>query len=264
MKKRILSFFCACLLLFTALSSLGTFATEPESGEGNSEEAQALEAAEAADEFFGFLFNYPLVKRHIENGYDLGKQTAEYAAYEYGKRTGLLEDIKEEAITVGEPLPYSYYPFPATMSSIARWEEEYTKYLTGDFLRYFDQKTMNPVVLEKDGRTYARFIGETHNLFADWSDATCIVNGDTAEVSVLMRDDMDAGSPSGRKTISLLKTDNGWRVNGGTYFYDTYSPALLLPATGDNTPVFLTLTALSVLGLCALAVTVGRKKKERL
>ena len=49
MKKRILSFFCACLLLFTALSFLGTFATEPESGEGNSEEAQALEAAEAAE-----------------------------------------------------------------------------------------------------------------------------------------------------------------------------------------------------------------------
>ena len=119
MKKRIMSFFCACLLLFTALSSLGTFATEPESGEGNSEEAQALEAAEAADEFFGFLFNYPLVKRHIENGYDLEKQTAEYAAYEYGKRTGLLEDIKEEAITVGEPLPYSYYPFPANSLAYA-------------------------------------------------------------------------------------------------------------------------------------------------
>ena len=37
-----------------------------------------------------------------------------------------------------------------------------------------------------------------------------------------------------------------------------------LPETGDNTPIFLTLTALSVLGLVALAVTVGRKKKERL
>ena len=36
------------------------------------------------------------------------------------------------------------------------------------------------------------------------------------------------------------------------------------PETGDNTPIFLTLIALSVLGLCALAVTVGRKKKERL
>ena len=37
-----------------------------------------------------------------------------------------------------------------------------------------------------------------------------------------------------------------------------------LPETGDNTPIFLTLTALSVFGLVALAVTVGRKKKERL
>ena len=30
MKKRLLSFFCACLLLFTALSSLGTFARSSE------------------------------------------------------------------------------------------------------------------------------------------------------------------------------------------------------------------------------------------
>ena len=35
------------------------------------------------------------------------------------------------------------------------------------------------------------------------------------------------------------------------------------PETGDNTLVLLTVTALSVLGICALAVTVGRKKKER-
>ncbi len=37
----------------------------------------------------------------------------------------------------------------------------------------------------------------------------------------------------------------------------------LPPETGDNTPVLLTVTAVSVLGLCALAVAVGRRKKER-
>ena len=35
-----------------------------------------------------------------------------------------------------------------------------------------------------------------------------------------------------------------------------------LPETGDNTPILLTLTALSVLGLCALAVIVKRKEKQ--
>ena len=35
------------------------------------------------------------------------------------------------------------------------------------------------------------------------------------------------------------------------------------PETGDNTLILLTVTALSVLGLCALAVAVGRRKKER-
>ncbi len=262
MKNRFL--FCLILSFIFLFSTCTTaFAVEPESGKENSEDVQVLEAAKAADEFFGFLLNYPLVKRHIENGYDLRKLPAEFAAYEFGKKTELIEDTREEAISVGEPLIYSYYPFPVRMSSITIWKEEYTKYLTEDFLKYFDQKMINPVVLEKDGRTYIRFIGEIHNLSADWSDASCVVNGDVATVSVLVRDDMDAGNPSGRKTISLLKTSNGWRVNGGTYFYDTYSPSLLLPETGDNTLILLTVTALSVLGLCALAVAVGRRKKER-
>ena len=34
------------------------------------------------------------------------------------------------------------------------------------------------------------------------------------------------------------------------------------PETGDNTPILLTLTALSVFGLVALAVTVKRKEKQ--
>ena len=56
-----------------------------------------------------------------------------------------------------------------------------------------------------------------------------------------------------------MKTVDGWRISGGTYF----PPAVIQtpPETGDNTPIFLTLTALSVLGLYALAVTVKRKEK---
>ena len=55
------------------------------------------------------------------------------------------------------------------------------------------------------------------------------------------------------------KTSGGWRISGGTYFETVYD--ITPPETGDNTPIFLTLTALSVLGFCALAVTVKRKEK---
>ena len=54
MKKRILSFFCACLLLFTALSSLGTFATEPESGEEPTVE-ELVNATKHANAYVQFL-----------------------------------------------------------------------------------------------------------------------------------------------------------------------------------------------------------------
>ena len=37
----------------------------------------------------------------------------------------------------------------------------------------------------------------------------------------------------------------------------------LPPETGDDTPILLTLTALSVLGICTLAVTVGKRKRRR-
>ena len=53
MKKRVLSFFCACLLLFTALSSLGTFATEPESEEEPTLK-ELTDLADRASTFFCF------------------------------------------------------------------------------------------------------------------------------------------------------------------------------------------------------------------
>ena len=61
-------------------------------------------------------------------------------------------------------------------------------------------------------------------------------------------------------TVEFRKTVDGWRISGGTYF-----PSAVIqtpPETGDNTPIFLTLTALSVLGLAALAVTARKRKRE--
>ena len=55
MKKRILSFVCACLLLFTALSSLGTFASEPEGGDDCPTVEELVCMARLANDYANFL-----------------------------------------------------------------------------------------------------------------------------------------------------------------------------------------------------------------
>ena len=58
------------------------------------------------------------------------------------------------------------------------------------------------------------------------------------------------------ETVEFRKNADGWRIYGGSAFNGAPPPE-----TGDNTLVLLTVTALSVFGLCALAVTVKRKEK---
>ena len=65
------------------------------------------------------------------------------------------------------------------------------------------------------------------------------------------------GQVEGDTTVEYRKTPNGWRVYNSAFMGGVGEP----PETGDNTPVLLTVTAVSVLGLCALAVTVKRKEK---
>ena len=60
-------------------------------------------------------------------------------------------------------------------------------------------------------------------------------------------------------TVEFMKTANGWRISGGTYF----PPAVQsYPETGDNTPVFVALIALPALGLSVLAVKKGKKRRR--
>ena len=67
-----------------------------------------------------------------------------------------------------------------------------------------------------------------------------------------------SGQVEGDVTVEYRKTPNGWRVYNGDIVSDGWGEP---PETGDDTPILLTLTTLSVLGLCVLAVTVKRKEK---
>ena len=90
-----------------------------------------------------------------------------------------------------------------------------------------------------------------------WGSARITSQTDT-RVTITMTEDLDYQPQE--KTVEFVKTKDGWRIYGGTVFSWSGKPPQP-PITGDNTPIFLTLTALSVFGLCALAVTVKRKEK---
>ena len=93
-----------------------------------------------------------------------------------------------------------------------------------------------------------------------WNSAR-ITFKDSQKIILTMHFELPYGQVEGYVTVEYRKTPNSWRVYNGDIVSDGWGEP---PETGDDTPILLTLTALSVLGICALAVTVGRKKKERL
>lgn len=64
-------------------------------------------------------------------------------------------------------------------------------------------------------------------------------------------------------TIDLIKTDEGYRVSGGSYFKEMYG-FVSIPSTGDSTPIYLTFSLLSLAALTVTAVGVLKKRKKAL
>ena len=93
MKKRILSFFCACLLLFAALSSLGTFATEPEAEDDCPTVEELAYTAKMAMKFNWFLYNgiSPLWRAIYEFGFSFEDDDADFSRWLVSK--GLFQKL---------------------------------------------------------------------------------------------------------------------------------------------------------------------------
>ncbi len=63
-------------------------------------------------------------------------------------------------------------------------------------------------------------------------------------------------------TVNFRKTDDGWRISGGSFFDPTRLMPELPPETGDRTPALLTVSLLSLAALTAMAVSFSRKRKK--
>ena len=283
MKKRILSFFCACLLLFAALSSLGTFATEPESEEEPTVE-ELVELAKEAEwcgtSFWGAgAFHLFLLARNNPDAPEL----------KWAKEEGLMTETFEEKSakelyginlhtgnmvalgTAYENMPAAAFPKEVTVESLKKLYLQYFAYdLHGIFTcpvegEHDMEKCFSTSFLtDSEGRLYS-----TPNAYEDtsftekgseedfWSSARI-----TEQTENRIQMTLYGVNPEENFwTVEFRKTVDGWRISGGTYFPPAVIPTP--PETGDNTPIFLTLTALSVLGICALAVTVGKRKRRR-
>ena len=297
MKKRIFSFFCACLLLFTALSSLGTFATEPEAEDDCPTVEELVSLARLARHYVIFLregvlsywqwysWGFPLsdfMKWMISKG--LLPQTLETKDIRElspltDRHTGqIYEDDLDLIGGTGEKL---YYALPEGIT-IEKLKEEYYNLFYYDNYEIFECTRKHPVYgqpggrkcykdyfrLDDSGRVYTNSIElgilpEEADFWENedmWNSAR-ITFKDSQKIILTMHYELPYGQVEGDVTVEYRKTPNGWRVYNGDIVSDGWGEP---PETGDNTPIFLTLTALSVFGLVALAVTVGRKKKERL
>ena len=289
MKKHILSFFCACLLLFTALSSLGTFATEPEGGDDCPTVEELVCMARLANDYANFLqagvYDYWL---HYSKGRPLRNFDKWLLSKGFLPQTLETKDIREllppvdrhtGEIYYGEGLDglvgeWLFYALPEGITVETLREEYYNLYYY-DKYGIFDCTRKHPgggkcfspyFRVDDSGRVYTNCIEigilpEDQEFWENedmWNSAR-IAFKDSQKIILTMHYKLPYGQVEGDTTVEYRKTPNGWRVYNSAFMGGVGEP----PETGDSTPVLLTVTALSVLGLCALAVAVGRRKKER-
>ena len=157
-----------------------------------------------------------------------------------------------------------YYAFPSSIT-MKEIKEAYFSLFYYDMCNIFectvkhpeDKKCYSKFFREdSDGRVYMSYWDYCEDYYTDEASWNSMRITYKDSQKIIIESSPDAFS---KITAEFRKNADGWRVYDGDIFLRKCPP----PETGDNTPVFLTLTALSVLGLCALAVTVGRRKKER-
>lgn len=157
-----------------------------------------------------------------------------------------------------------YYAFPSSIT-MKEIKEAYFSLFYYDMCNIFectvkhpeDKKCYSKFFREdSDGRVYMSYWDYCEDYYTDEASWNSMRITYKDSQKIIIESSPDAFS---KITAEFRKNADGWRVYDGDIFLRKCPP----PETGDNTPVLLTVTAVSVLGLCALAVAVGRRKKER-
>ena len=157
-----------------------------------------------------------------------------------------------------------YYAFPSSIT-MKEIKEAYFSLFYYDMCNIFectvkhpeDKKCYSKFFREdSDGRVYMSYWDYCEDYYTDEASWNFMRITYKDSQKIIIESSPDAFS---KITAEFRKNADGWRVYDGDIFLRKCPP----PETGDNTPILLTVTALSVLGLCALAVAVGRRKKER-
>ena len=177
---------------------------------------------------------------------------------------------------------FPYRPFSAQFTSLEDLKKEYEKYVESDFLKLIDNK--NPILKERGGRVYfgQAMVGLSSPV-ALWEHACLIAYTDTqAVVAVPVYEGMgeiDFRDFYGYTTVEFVKTADGWRVSGGSFYDFVYNDQNTLteklpkiaslpetdpkpPKTGEDTLVYLLPLCLSLAGFGGVTLALCKKRRR--
>ncbi len=270
------------LLIYMPLAS---FAEDPK-------DSEEIPSVEELAEFIKKTWNQGrwVFRDCLEDLFWLKENEPDYPALKWAEEEGLLTETPLYKSTTelyginlhtGELIPYDpkviedrwacAYPETVTLSDL---KEICCRYFTADYRGIFDCPNNFPhdeehcffpkLLSDENGRLYS--------VPTDWSDTSRteiesyeklyksakITNqtADTIEVTLYAPD------PFYFWTVNFRKTDEGWRISGGSFFGDAWLMPELPPEAGDRTPALLTASLLSLAALTAMAVSFSRKRKK--
>lgn len=275
MNLKVFSLILAVVLAFTAFSSFGVFATELEVEEEPTVEELAY-TARMAMHFSWYIYDGIYTQWRMY--YEFGSTLDEFDQWliSKGMFVETLESKEEtellpltdfhtgQIIVPPSNLDRLYYAFPSSIT-MKEIKEAYFSLFYYDMCNIFectvkhpeDKKCYSKFFREdSDGRVYMSYWDYCEDYYTDEASWNSMRITYKDSQKIIIESSPDAFS---KITAEFRKNADGWRVYDGDIFLRKCPP----PETGDNTPILLTVTALSVLGLCALAVAVGRRKKER-
>ena len=275
MNLKVFSLILAVVLAFTAFSSFGVFATELEVEEEPTVEELAY-TARMAMHFSWYIYDGIYTQWRMY--YEFGSTLDEFDQWLISK--GMFVEPLESKVAA-ELLPLTdfhtgqiivppsyldkqpYYAFPSSIT-MKEIKEAYFSLFYYDICNIFectvkhpeDKKCYSKFFREdSDGRVYMSYWDYCEDYYTDEASWNSMRITYKDSQKIIIESSPDAFS---KITAEFRKNADGWRDYDGDIFLRKCPP----PETGDNTPILLTVTALSVLGLCALAVTVKRKEKQ--